>query len=95
MVLSDGVITPEHLPPAVRRAAHARPAAESGPALAGGSLDEALAEWERRMILAALQQTHGVQARVAKILRVSQRSLGYRIETLGIPVRTPDEAPSA
>jgi len=66
MVLSDGVITPEHL-----------------------------AEWERRMILAALQQTHGVQARVAKILRVSQRSLGYRIETLGIPVRTPDEAPSA
>ena len=46
------------------------------------------------MILAALQQTHGVQARVAKILRVSQRSLGYRIETLGIPVRTPDEAPS-
>jgi transcriptional regulator with GAF, ATPase, and Fis domain len=47
------------------------------------------------MILAALQQTHGVQARAAKILRVSQRSLGYRIETLGIPVRTPDEAPSA
>jgi transcriptional regulator with GAF, ATPase, and Fis domain len=47
------------------------------------------------MILAALQQTHGVQARAAKILRVSQRSLGYRIEKLGIPVRTPDEAPSA
>jgi len=47
------------------------------------------------MILAALQQTHVVQARVARILRVSQRSLGYRIETLGIPVRTPDEAPSA
>jgi len=65
------------------------------PGPGGGSLDEALAEWERRMILAALQQTHGVQARVAKILRVSQRSLGYRIETLGIPVRTPDEAPSA
>ena len=91
MVLSDGVITPEHLPPAVRRAA--RGGERPGPG--GGSLDEALAEWERRMILAALQQTHGVQARVAKILRVSQRSLGYRIETLGIPVRTPDEAPSA
>ncbi|HEX6080551.1 MAG TPA: sigma-54 dependent transcriptional regulator [Methylomirabilota bacterium] len=95
MVLSDGVITPEHLPPAVRRVVPSRPAAESGPAPMGGSLDEALAEWERRMILDALQQTRGVQARAAKILGVSERSLWYRIKKLGIQVRTSDEAPSA
>jgi transcriptional regulator with GAF, ATPase, and Fis domain len=58
-----------------------------------GSLDEALEEWERRMILDALQQTQGVQARAAKILGVSERSLWYRIKKLGIQVRTPDHAP--
>jgi DNA-binding NtrC family response regulator len=94
MVLSDGVIRPEHLPPAIQRA---QPAAEStpGPALTG-SLDEALETWERRMILDALQRTHGVQARAAKILGVSERSLWYRIKKLGIQVRTPDDdAPPA
>jgi transcriptional regulator with PAS, ATPase and Fis domain len=91
MVLSDGVINPEHLPPAVQRAAQARPAAETTPVLTG-SLDEALEEWERRMILDALSQTQGVQARAAKILGVSERSLWYRIKKLGIQVRTPDDA---
>jgi len=91
MVLSDGMIGPEHLPPAVQRAAQARPAAEAGPVLTG-SLDEALEEWERRMILDALHQTQGVQARAAKILGVSERSLWYRIKKLGIQVRTPDDA---
>jgi two-component system NtrC family response regulator len=47
------------------------------------------------MILDALQQTQGVQARAAKILGVSERSLWYRIKKLGIQVRTPDDAPSA
>jgi two-component system response regulator HydG len=94
MVLSDGVIRPDHLPPAIQRAAQARPAAEAGPVLSG-SLDEALEEWERRMILDALQRTQGVQARAAKILGVSERSLWYRIKKLGIQVRTPDDAPAA
>ncbi|HEY7039124.1 MAG TPA: sigma-54 dependent transcriptional regulator [Methylomirabilota bacterium] len=92
MVLSDGVIRPEHLPPAIQRASQAQPAAESAPAPAlTGSLDEALETWERRMILDALQRTHGVQARAAKILGVSERSLWYRIKKLGIQVRTPDD----
>ena len=47
------------------------------------------------MILDALQQTQGVQARAAKILGVSERSLRYRIKKLGIQVRTPDDAPPA
>jgi transcriptional regulator with PAS, ATPase and Fis domain len=94
MVLSDGVIGPEHLPPAIQRAAQARPAAETAPVPAG-SLDEALEGWERRMILDALAQTHGIQARAAKVLGISERSLWYRIKKLGIQVRTPDEAPPA
>jgi len=94
MVLSDGVIRPDHLPPAIQRAAQARPATLAGPVLSG-SLDEALEEWERRMILDALQQTQGVQARAAKILGVSERSLWYRIKKLGIQVRTPDDTAPA
>jgi transcriptional regulator with PAS, ATPase and Fis domain len=97
MVLSDGVIRPEHLPPAIQRASQSAPAAESAPApTLAGSLDEALETWERRMILDALQRTHGVQARAAKILGVSERSLWYRIKKLGIQVRTAeDDAPPA
>jgi two-component system response regulator AtoC len=91
MVLSDGVIGPEHLPPAIQRAVQARPAAETAPVLSG-SLDEALEEWERRMILDALHQTQGVQARAAKILGVSERSLWYRIKKLGIQVRGGEES---
>jgi two-component system NtrC family response regulator len=86
LVLSDGVILPEHLPPALRRAPEAAPAAPA-PAL-GGSLDETLAEWERRMILDALRQAGGVQARAAKLLGVSERSLWYRVKKLGIQVRS-------
>jgi two-component system response regulator HydG len=95
MVMSDGVITPDHLPAAIQRAAQARPAAaESAPVLTG-SLDKALEEWERRMILDALSQTQGVQARAAKVLGISERSLWYRIKKLGIQVRTPDHGPAA
>jgi two-component system response regulator AtoC len=87
MVLSDGVVMPEHLPPAIQRAAMS-PAATVNPSLAPGvSLDDALEEAERRMILDALQKAGGVQARAAKILGVSERSLWYRVKKLRIAVR--------
>jgi two-component system NtrC family response regulator len=43
------------------------------------------------MILDALRQGGGVQARAAKILGISERSLWYRVKKLGIQVRTPSE----
>jgi two-component system response regulator AtoC len=91
MVLCDGVIKPEHLPPSIQRAAAAAPA-ETAPALSG-PLDAVLEEWERRMILDALRQAGGVQARAAKILGISERSLWYRVKKLGIQVRTPPPPP--
>jgi two-component system, NtrC family, response regulator AtoC len=90
MVMSDGVIQPEHLPPAIQRST-SQPPAESTPVLAG-PLDEALENWERQMILDALRQGGGVQARAAKILGISERSLWYRVKKLGIQVRTQPEA---
>jgi two-component system response regulator AtoC len=89
MVMSDGVILPEHLPPNIQRAP-SQPPAEAAPVLAG-PLDEALENWERQMILDALRQGGGVQARAAKILGISERSLWYRVKKLGIQVRTPAE----
>jgi len=87
MVLSDGVILPSHLPPAIQRSAEA-PTAQPMPT-PGASLDEALEDWERRMILDALRQAGGVQARAAKVLGISERSLWYRVKKLNIQVRTP------
>ena len=89
MVMSDGVILPEHLPPNIQRAP-SQPPAEAAPVLAG-PLDEALENWERQMILDALRQGGGVQARAAKLLGISERSLWYRVKKLGIQVRTPSE----
>ena len=92
MVLSDGVILPEHLPPAVQRGAKGATAGEASPAVTG-SLDEALEDWERRAILDALQKAHGVQARAAKILGITERSLWYRVKKLKIQVRMTGESP--
>jgi two-component system response regulator AtoC len=89
MVMSDGVILPAHLPPGIQRAT-SQPPAEAAPVLAG-PLDEALENWERQMILDALRQGGGVQARAAKLLGISERSLWYRVKKLGIQVRTPSE----
>ena len=90
MVMSDGVVQPEHLPPAIQRST-AQPPAGAAPVLAG-PLDEALENWERQMILDALRQGGGVQARAAKILGISERSLWYRVKKLGIQVRSQPEA---
>ena len=92
MVLSDGVILPEHLPPAVQRGAKAAAAGEASPSVIG-SLDEALEDWERRAILDALHKAHGVQARAAKILGITERSLWYRVKKLKIQVRMTGESP--
>ena len=87
MVLSDGVILPEHLPPSVRSSAAAPAGAVLPLAAPGGSLDQTLADWERRMILDALAKASGIQARAAKLLGISERSLWYRVKKLKIPVR--------
>ncbi len=96
MVLSDGVIMPEHLPLAIQQSAVPSPQAV-GPlmTLAGGSLDDVLAEGERRIILDALQKAGGVQARAAKILGVSERSLWYRVKKLKIQARPDGDDPEA
>jgi two-component system response regulator AtoC len=94
MVLSDGVILPEHLPPAIQRGGPLSTNTGGGFTMAtGASLDDVLAEGERRLILDALQKASGVQARAAKLLGISERSLWYRVKKLRIQVRGSEDEP--
>ncbi len=52
----------------------------------GVNLDAVLGEVERRLILDALERTHGVRKSAAKLLGVTFRSLRYRLEKLGLDV---------
>jgi len=49
-------------------------------------LDAALANVEKSYILAALQETNGVQAAAAQLIGISERSLWYRLKKLEIHV---------
>jgi len=78
LLLSDGTVLPEHLPPQIRRCATEH--AAEATADVSRPLDEALGDVERRLILEALRRSNGVQARAAKLLGVSEQSLWYRIK---------------
>ena len=47
-------------------------------------LDERLAEIEKEMIIKAIMQAGGIQARAANLLGINQRRLWYRVKKLGI-----------
>jgi DNA-binding NtrC family response regulator len=49
-------------------------------------LEAALAQVERNYILAALEQSNGVQAAAAQLIGISERSFWYRLKKLGIHV---------
>jgi two-component system response regulator AtoC len=86
LLLSDGVIMPEHLPPTIQRGGD-----ESGESNLerSGSLDAALEDSERRLILEALRKSSGIQAKAAKLLGITEQSLWYRVKKYKIQPRTP------
>lgn len=53
----------------------------------GTTLQEALAEYERDVIVEALKEAGGVQAAAARRLGLSRSNLNYRIQRLGIQVK--------
>jgi transcriptional regulator with PAS, ATPase and Fis domain len=93
VLLSDGVIRPEHLPPAVQTAGVKKPATTSATA-SGRSLDETLEDVERQMIVAALERAGGVQVRAARLLGITEQSLWYRIKKHGIQARVGGSSPT-
>lgn len=61
------------------------------PATEARSLPEALEQLERRMILDALRNANGVQARAARQLGLSRSNLHYRIQKLGLALQGDSE----
>lgn len=76
-------ITPEHLPTLVKN--DSRSTSLRDDTLAGRmSLEKAVMEFEREIILDALKRTNYVQTHAANLLGISRRMLKYRMDSLGI-----------
>ncbi|MCS6897498.1 MAG: sigma 54-interacting transcriptional regulator, partial [Nitrospira sp.] len=85
MIWSQGQpIAPEHLPASLVQAASRSEAARTAALPGQVSLEKAVLEFERRMILDALQRTGYVQTHAAALLGISRRMLKYRMDALGI-----------
>ena len=77
------VITPEHLPAVLKH--DTRSSSLRDDTLAGRmSLEKAVMEFERDIILDALKRTNYVQTHAANLLGISRRMLKYRMDMLGI-----------
>jgi transcriptional regulator with GAF, ATPase, and Fis domain len=84
-VMSDGMIQPAHIPP------HIAGDMESQimPSLPeSASINDRLREIEKGIIIQALKQTRGVQARAAELLGLTQRSMWHKIKKHNIDVRS-------
>ena len=76
-------ITPEHLPVILKEGS--RPTSLRDDTLAGRlSLEKAVMEFEREIILDALKRTNYIQTHAANLLGISRRMLKYRMDTLRI-----------
>ena len=76
-------IMPEHLPTLIKN--DSRSSSLRDDTLAGRmSLEKAVMEFEREIILDALKRTNYVQTHAANLLGISRRMLKYRMDTLGI-----------
>jgi two-component system NtrC family response regulator len=83
-------IQPSHLPPALLRTM-APPAlaaaAPAGDALTTENLVEAVEQFERALIFAALEKCNWNKTRAATALGITRRILSYKMQNLGIGVR--------
>ena len=76
-------ITPEHFPILLKE--DSRSSSLRDDTLAGRlSLEKAVMEFEREIILDALKRTNYIQTHAANLLGISRRMLKYRMDTLGI-----------
>jgi two-component system response regulator AtoC len=80
------VVGPDQLPSHIRRR-HAVPRASDEVLSGNVSFDKAVADFEREIILRALNETGFVQTRAASALGITRRVLKYKMDQLGIPAR--------
>jgi len=72
-----------------------RKAAAAPRAVAGGTLDEMMSNFERELITGVLEQNHFSLTRTAEQLKISRHALRYRMQRLNISTETDgDEEPA-
>ena len=76
----DGVIHSHHLPPSLQ-------SAESTNTHVHGSLQDALDNLERELLMDALKSTKGNMTKAARLLQVTERIMGLRVHKHGIDPR--------
>jgi DNA-binding NtrC family response regulator len=85
---NDEEIQPSHLPPAVLRASSGAVSATAQDSAsrsgATPNLVEAVEQFERALIIAALERYDWNKTRAANALQVTRRILAYKIQNLGI-----------
>ncbi|MBI3793356.1 MAG: sigma-54-dependent Fis family transcriptional regulator [Nitrospinae bacterium] len=57
----------------------------------GQNLDERVAAFERKILLASLERNHWRQNKAAKEMEITERSIWYKIKKLGIAAKKPDD----
>ncbi len=79
LVCEDQVIHSYHLPPSLQTS-------ESSNTITQTSLTQALATYEKELIMDALKTTRGNQAKAARLLDTTERIIGYKIKKYQIDV---------
>jgi Nif-specific regulatory protein len=80
LVCDGAVIHGHHLPPSLQTA-------DSSGTVTRVSLKDAVAGYERDLILDALKTTRGNRAKAARLLDTTERILNYKVRSYGIDVR--------
>jgi Nif-specific regulatory protein len=80
LLCEEGVIHSYHLPPTVQTA-------EESDTLPGSSLEDAVANLEREMIVDALKTTRGNMAKAAEMLQTTERKFSYKAKKHGVSYR--------
>jgi Nif-specific regulatory protein len=80
LVCDSAVVHGHHLPPSLQTA-------DSSGTVTRVSLKDAVAGYERDLILDALKTTRGNCAKAARLLDTTERILNYKVRSYGIDVR--------
>jgi two-component system response regulator PilR (NtrC family) len=87
-VCKEEEIQPCHLPPAVLQ--KASPLSQINKYLENQNMVEAVEQFERGMILAALEKSYWNKTQAASALGVTRRILAYKMQNLGIERTEPE-----
>ena len=89
---AEGILSLQHLPPHLKNSSRRRAPEVSQAEAAVGDLPAAIGEFERAVIIQALNNNQGIINRAAKELSISKQNLFYRMKRLQIYIQRQNHA---